>query len=541
MNKFISILFLLFFFFGAIQNTMTQTWDWTAQFGNEGNEIINGIEIEASGDYIIAGGFSETLELGSTTLEAIGAADVFISKLNSFGEVQWAVGGGSINIDETAGISIDAAGNIIWVGQYWVQGFFGIDTLFAQSNSKAIFMVKYDASGNYLWSKSISGSALKVINDVATDSNNNIYLTGYFEDSLLLEDTVLVAPLDQNFFIIKFDESGNLVWGHNYGTFGNIRGSSIAIDSNGDILVGGHFQGKVDFGGFVLQSNNIDFDLFVVKFDPSGIALWAREALGIYDNICSSIAIDSQSNVYVSGSFVGEMSLGDNIQISTPGFKENLFLLKYDADGSPVWARALDNQQFNDISLSLDVAVHDQMVGMTGYFEGELKIDELTIMAQSDQFNGFVAAFKTLDGKSDWLRLVPGSNQLISSQIAIDEEGIFIIGGYFLEEAHFDNDVLISNGFNDIFVSKMKEISTANREVDFNERHVEVFPNPAADVVNILSDTDVFFVAIYDIHGRLLIRIENEKKIDVSTLPSGTYFLKIGTAGLVKSILFIKQ
>jgi hypothetical protein len=541
MNKFIRLIFLFIVSFTVCYPAIAQTWDWSAQFGNQGNEIINGIEIAESGNYFIAGGFSEMIEIGSITLESTGSMDVFLSKLNNLGEAQWAVGGGSANIDETAGISIDAAGNIIWTGQFWVQGFFGPDTLFAQSSSKAIFLLKYDESGNFLWSKSISGSAIKVINDVVTDSENNIYLTGYFEDSLLLDNTVLVAPLDQNFFILKYDAFGNFIWGHNYGTYGTIRGSSIDVDSNGAIVAGGYFNGKVDFGGFVLQSLNVDYDLFLVKFDPSGAIIWAKEALGVYDDICSSISIDQQNNIYVGGSFIGELSLGNNIQIATPGFNENLFLLKYDAGGSPVWASALNSQQFNDISLGLDIDVFNQTVGMTGYFEGELKLDELSITAESDQFNGFVAAFKTEDGKADWLRLVAGSNQLISSQIAIDEAGNFTVGGYFLEEAYFDNNVLISNGFNDVFVSKMKAISTANQEVDLRNLHFEIFPNPVGDVVSVLSETDVFFIKIYDLHGRVLISTENEKAIDVSNLSPGSYFLQIGNEDLVKNIILIKQ
>ncbi len=539
MNNFIRLLFIFIISFTVIQPVMAQTWLWSKQFGTQGNEIINGIEIAQSGNYYIAGGFSEMAEFGNTTLESIGSADVFLSRLNNLGEAQWAVSGGSLNIDETAGISIDANGNIVWAGQFWVQGFFGQDTLFAQSSSKAIFLAKYEDSGNYLWSKSISGSSIKVINDVTTDAENNIYLTGYFEDSLLLVDTALVAPLDQNFFILKYDASGNLIWGQNFGTFGNIRGSSIAVDANGAIVAGGYFNGKVDFNGFILQSNNIDYDLFLVKFDPSGNTIWAKEALGVYDDICSSIALDSQNNIYVSGSLVGELSLGDNIQISTPGFKENLFLLKYDEEGSPVWARALDNQQFNEISQGLDIDVHDQTVGMTGYFEEELKIDEFSILAQSDQFNGFVAAFKTEDGKANWLRLVAGSNQLISSQVAIDDEGKFSIGGYFLEGAYFGN-VLISNGFNDVFVSKMNAISTASQEIVLDEVFFEIFPNPVNDKVSVLSKADVFFIKIYDLHGRVMMVAENEKTIDVSALSAGSYFLQIESEFFMKNMLLIK-
>lgn len=540
MNQFIRLLFLFFICSIPGGQLMSQTWDWAAQFGDDGNEIISGFEIGSAGNYLMAGGYSESMEIADTTLESIGLADVFLSKLNNNGEAQWAVSGGSVNIDVTAGISIDTSANIIWCGQFWVQGYFGPDTIYAQSSSKAIFVTKYDDLGNYIWSKSISGSAIKVINDVATDLDNNIYLTGYFEDSLLLEDTVLIAPLDQNFFILKFDPDGNLAWGKSYGTFGTIRGNCLEVDIDGDIVVGGHFQGAVDFDGFMLQSNNIDFDIFVVKFNQQGTAIWAKEALGIYDDICSSIAIDSQNNVYLSGNFIGEMSLGDGIQISTPGFKENLFLLKYESTGSPLWARGLDSQQFNDYSFSLDIEVCDNYVGMTGYFEEELKIDEYAIFAQSDGFNGFVATFKKEDGTANWLQLIGGSDYLISSQIVINETQQLSVGGYFLEEAYFDDNTLVSNGFNDVFVSKLKEISTSNQETELKDLNIEIYPNPSGDFINISIEQDIFFIKIYDLHGRLVSLTENEKTIDISGLISGNYFLKIGNSFFEKSVLITK-
>ena len=541
MNKFIRLLLTFFICLFLANWSFSQSWDWSVQFGNQGNEIINGLENTFSGEYFMAGAYSETLEIGDTTLASIGFADVFLSKLDASGSAIWTVSGGSTNIDETAGISIDTSENIIWTGQFWVQSYFGPDTLFAQSSSKAIFMVKYNSQGNYLWSKSISGSGIKVINDVATDSENNIYLTGYFEDSLFIDDDVLIAPDGQNFFLLKYHETGDLIWGKNYGTFGEIRGNCIDIDSNDDIVVGGYFQGAVDFDGFELESNNIDFDLFVVKFSPSGTAIWAKEALGVYDDICGSITIDSANNIYLSGSFIGEMSLGDGIQIATPGFQENLFLIKYDTDGTPIWARGLDSQEFNDISFGLDIKVHQQAVGMVGFFDGELKVDEFSILSESSQFNGFAASFNTSDGKAKWLQLIPGSSQLISNQIEVNSNGELTFGGYFSENAYFDNNTMISNGLNDVFISKLKDISTSHHELEKEVLDFEIFPNPASDVINILTEADVYFIKIYDLHGRLIKGIENEKTIDVSNLTSGNYFLQTGNDFFVKNVLFTKM
>ncbi len=540
MSKFIRFVFLLFIAVVAKESTIAQNWDWSVHFGNDGSEIINDLKLMDSGDYFIAGAYGETMEIGDTSLESMGFSDVFLSKLNNSGTAQWAVSGGSLNIDETAGISVGTDGDIVWTGQFWVQGFFGPDTIFAQSSSKALFLVKYGQSGNYHWSKSISGSAIKVVNDVVTDSENSIYLTGYFEDSLFIDATTLIATQGQHFFILKFDASGNLIFGKNYGISGSIRGNTIEIDSNNDVIVGGYFNGTVNFDGFLLESNNLHFGLFLVKFNPTGMAVWAKEALGVFNNICSSVTIDSENNIYLSGSFIGVMILSDNLQIATPGFKENLFLLKYNTSGSPIWARGLNSQEFNEISLGLDIEVHEENISMTGYFDKELKVDEHNIMAASDQFNGFVAAFSTIDGKADWLKLIPGSAQLVSSQIDIDEQGQFSLGGYFSNEAYFGNNTLISNGSNDIFVSKLDVVSTTDPELKASKSGIHIFPNPATDFVNILTESNIFIIKIFDLHGKLLRCIENEKWIDTSGLLPGSYILQFETKSFVENTLLLK-
>ncbi len=542
MGRFIRIAFILLLLVWISPILGAQTWNWVTKLGNGGNEIIAGIEKDGAGNYFIAGIFAQNLEVADVTLESIGFTDVFLAKLNDTGQPLWAVSGGSTNIDQTAAISADLSGNVIWAGQFWVQGFFGEDTLFAQSASRAIFLAKYDNSGEYLWSLSISGSAVKVVNDVATDANDNIYLTGYFEDSLFVADTVLVASsAEQHFFIIKFDAAGNMAWSAQFGLSGLVRGSSIAVDNAGDIIAGGYFQGVVDFGGYLLQSGNIDFDLFVVKFSADGTVLWARETVGVFDDFCSAVAVDPQNNIYVSGSFLGEMSLGENIQINTPGFKVNLFLLKYGADGQPLWARALDSQEFNDSSLGTDIDVLDQQVAMTGYFEGVLKVDEFTVTAQSDQFNGFAASFKTSDGKANWLRVAGGSAQLICNQILAGNDGKFIVGGYFSGKAFFDNETLTSNGSNDIFIAEMKEISTTIQPEIATAPEVEVYPNPAGEVLNISIGQDVFFIKIYNMQGSLLMEKTNERQVDISSLPPGSYMLWVENGTFAKSILFIKS
>jgi hypothetical protein len=188
----------------------------------------------------------------------------------------------------------------------------------------------------------------------------------------------------------------------------------------------------------------------------------------------------------------------------------------------------------------LDIALRGEEVIMTGYFDGELKIDEFVIEALSDQFNGYAASFQTSAGTANWLRLAGGSSQLISSQVMSDDEGKIILGGYFLGTAFFDDNILVSNGFSDIFVAEMKEISISVSPQILNSPEIKIYPNPAGSILNISLEPGVFQIKIFDMQGRLKVMRENENTIDISALPPGNYLIEAGNESFVTRSIFVK-
>ena len=86
---------ILFICLILINPIAAQTWDWSVQFGDEGNEIVNGIEITESGDYFIAGGFSIAATNGGIGLYPIAVAGALAlfgiaeEPATAFGWIMW--------------------------------------------------------------------------------------------------------------------------------------------------------------------------------------------------------------------------------------------------------------------------------------------------------------------------------------------------------------------------------------------------------------------------------------------------------------------
>lgn len=107
-----------------------------------------------------------------------------------------------------------------------------------------------------------------------TDADNNTYLTGTFERKMYINgDSLTGANATKTGYLIKCNSFGDVIWKKSFGSIGDI--SSIALDNQGNILLTGNFFDTITFGNFHLTSNGFS-DIFLTKYDSSGNVLWAK-------------------------------------------------------------------------------------------------------------------------------------------------------------------------------------------------------------------------------------------------------------------------
>ena len=95
------------------------------------------------------------------------------------------------------------------------------------------------------------------------------------------------------------------------GSSGDDRSNDVAVDSNGDIYVTGAFEQTATFGSTTLTSAG-DTDIFVAKMNSTGYWFWAVQAGGSNQDIGEGIALDSSGNVFVTGTFQNSAQFGTN-------------------------------------------------------------------------------------------------------------------------------------------------------------------------------------------------------------------------------------
>ena len=303
---------------------------------------------------------------------------------------------------------------------------------------------------------------------VATDDAGNVYATGGFEGTVDFDpgpDTFnLTSAGERDTFVSKLDSGGNFVWAKRIGGDSRDFGSSIAVDSVGNVYTTGRFTNTTDFdpgpGTFNLTSATAATDAFVSKLDSGGNFVWARRMGGTNYDSGSGIAVDSSGNVFTNGGFYKTVDFdpGPGTFDLTSTGRESAFVSKLDSDGNFVWARQIGGSGTRDVEASGIAIDASGNVYSTGFFQETADFDpgpgtfNLTSAGSSDVF------VSKLDsgGNFVWARQMGGYP---GAGIALDASGDVYTAGAFSGTADFDPGPgtfnLISAGGSDVFVSKL--------------------------------------------------------------------------------------
>jgi len=377
-------------------------------------------------------------------------------------------------------ISLDISSNIYLTGIYKETVDFdpGAGTFNVTSaGDYDSFVVKLDASGNFIWAKSSGGAALDYGRYLTVDLSENVYIAGYLEGTADLDPgsgvTNFISHGAGDIYIQKLDISGNLVWAKSLG--GNLYdyAHSIAVDDSGNLYISGDYSETVDFDpgtGVANQTSVGSSDVFILKLDNSGNYVWVKSMGSILEDSAFKIVLDNAGNIYTSGYFAEIMDFDPNTGTTnlTSVGEYDIFILKLDNLGRLIWAKSMGGLG-NDTSYALDIDASNN-VYTTGFFEGSVDFDPNS-------------------GTSDYS----------------------------------------SVGFFDIFVHK---ISQQNSGVEVNDKTtLSVFPNPVNDMVTIAGN-NINKVEITNVNGKIIKQLEafgNIIRIDLSEQPKGVYFVKIET------------
>jgi len=286
------------------------------------------------------------------------------------------------------------------------------------------------------------------------DQQGNLYLTGTFKsDSLVFGVDTLMREGTNDLFLVKIDPDTNVVFAKSFYANGSTSISGIVLDSHGNICLTGHYQDSVRFDAFACKAiipYPWAMKSFVVKTNPTGTALWAKDFGGNTSD--GSMVIDTNDNLYISGWFGEALSIeGTNNMTFTvfPGVRSRQYMVKMDADGNAKWLKNYGGELMID---------KEQNLYFAGSYMDSIYLENFVLRTYiaKENHNVYVAKADT-NGHVVWAKkFCEGEHALLNGAI-IDTvtNTIYLTGTYKTDTLTFDNHVIHNNGTADIYIAKI--------------------------------------------------------------------------------------
>ena len=288
------------------------------------------------------------------------------------------------------------------------------------------------------------------IGAVTTDAQGNVFVAGFTHGSLVNNQANYGLG---DVFVAKFDDEGTKIWIKQFGTNGSESPSGIVVDTGGNIFVTGMTTGL-----FNPEGRGGNYDIFLARLDADGNQIWIHQVGAFKHDFASSVAVDSQKNIYVVGDTYNALEEG-----VTLGGTSDVVFTKFDFEGKRLWIKQFGSS-VTDSAKSVVVDSRDN-VYIAGETAGALAENQLS----SGTTDTFITKFNA-DGNRIWLKQFGGTARDTPWSMTIDQTDNLYVAG-------FTNGALATKtnfGSTDIFATKFdssgnqfwtKQLGTSDQEI----------------------------------------------------------------------------
>ena len=304
-------------------------FQWVYTVGGSNNDNGKGIDVDSSGNVYISGIFKDTVNFGGGDITSHGNFDIFVLKLNSSGVFQWVYHAGGTGNDQAYPISVDTNGNVLVAGYFFDTANFTPASCTSRGSAD-IFVLKLTTSGLLNFIRCYGSTSVDYPWGVDFDSAGNAYITGGFSNTINFDCGNTTSSGSQDIFVMKLNSSGNCQWVYTVGDSDMDYGWALETDSSNNSYITGYFQDTVNFGGGNITSAG-NRDVFVLKLNSSGVFQWVYTAGSTEDDYSYGLDIDSSGNIYAVGSFQSTVNFGGG-NITSEGVYD-VFAVKLNSSG----------------------------------------------------------------------------------------------------------------------------------------------------------------------------------------------------------------
>jgi hypothetical protein len=157
---------------------------WSTRVGNAFQERGGGLAVDQAGHVVIAGSFDKDLDFLGTPVLSKGESDAFVARLAPDGKLLWVKTYGGERADAAYGVDTDAAGNVVVAGGFETRIDLGGGGVFKTAGYMDGFYLKLDAKGAHVWSRRWGAKDQDVAIGVAALPDGSVFVSGAYRYTL---------------------------------------------------------------------------------------------------------------------------------------------------------------------------------------------------------------------------------------------------------------------------------------------------------------------------------------------------------------------
>ncbi|WP_066440192.1 T9SS type A sorting domain-containing protein [Chryseobacterium sp. CCH4-E10] len=544
----------------------SQTFDWQKSFGGTNyDEHVNHIQTP-DGNYVFTG---YTLSNNGDIAVNYGLNDAFLAKIDANGNYLWKKVYGGNNDDVPLNIINSNDNGVVLVSKSKSNS----NTFSTNKGNNDLWVTKLDADGNITWNVPIAGSGNE--EKAMVISTLNGYIISLVTNSSDF-DFAHAGAVSKDVWIIKLDESGNILWKKRLqGSLDDDISKLKKIDNNEFLVLVNSLSGDGDFSANAAPNINKGF---LLRFDTNGnLQLNAKiESADIQQpNFANEVYLlnneyiigGKEKSVYTYNNYdynvfkalfykisaTGNMMWRTNyIKQATPGDNQVVFIDRA-SDGNIVffgieelntyfvgytWMIKLDNSGniINNSPLTYGARLHDLKKTDTGRFVLAASLYNLNVPPSTGAYYYRMIFVDPL-----------ATTQEVSSTIKTQQVGL---ENYNFSITNNNKVILFLTEFNapswsnnpNVFISSLPvppvPILSVNEANEVGNK-IYAYPNPATDFIKISEKMDT--LVLYDVTGKEIIKVKNSNVVDLTNLSEGTYILRAKNKQADQSFKIIKK
>jgi len=425
MKRVLPILLLLSMFgLAEAQNTHLVN-EWMINASGNQPILVSAITSSPSGNLYVAGSFEENIKLRKQTIGAKADGHDFIAKFNKQDSLELLSAIKACGYYHISSLHADSFDNL------FVAGYFS-DTLqiagkqLVAKNYIDAFIADIDEDGEMQNFKQIESSFYGTPLIYKTDQQGYRYLvTSFTGKSFSMGKKTFVTDSYHNIIVLKFNQDNNIVKSILIPGNGKLIVNDMTISKSG-IFLSGTFSNYFTINTKEYRSKGRD-DAFFITLDGD-LSTEAVKIFGTeYNDAGGATAFDKEGDVLYAGTFTGDLKITNKVLLRSNG-NTDVFIIKYDSKGNLSWADNIGGSSSKHLkSLVINKSGN---IYVAGSFSGKIKKKKEYAVSKKSTENVFIAKYNPL-GKFEFIEALGDTAASVTCRLLADDEGNLFIGGNY--------------------------------------------------------------------------------------------------------------